>query len=262
VTHAPSQEPDNTIAVQRTAQPHKIDPHRPHVPDGQPLIKATNLVMVSKLKQVFAPVTAEFYPGTVTAILGPNGSGKTPFVLSLAGRMKPTDGTLTFGQYQLPRQRNKIMRSAGLGFFNKVNEVEKGVLVRTHIATELNMFDKKINHHAVADYLSRWNLEDIADKRIKDLTAQERIYLGIALGMVNEPLFLGIEDVEIELSYTQSSRIMEHLGHIAHEQNTAITVICLEPGVAKLADNIITMPKINKERSAPMSADIINGKEA
>ncbi len=262
MTNQLSQTREHTSAAQQPAQIHRIDSHRPRVSEGEPLIKATNLAMTNKLKQVFAPVTAEFYPGTVTAILGPNGSGKTPFVLSLAGRMKPTGGTLVFGQYPLPHQRNKMMRYAGLGFFDKVNEVEKGVLVRTHIATELNMFNKKANHRAVNDYLKQWHLEDIADKRIKDLNAQERIYLGIALGMVNDPVFLGVEDVEIELSFNQSSRIMEHLGNIAHEQNTAIAVICLEPGVAKLADQIMTMPRISKEPSLPIGNEIIHGKEA
>jgi ABC-type multidrug transport system ATPase subunit len=245
-----------------TSSIHHRDIHRPAIPEGQALISATGLALTNKKRPVFAPITAEFYPGTVTAILGPNGSGKTPFLLSLAGRMKPTEGTLTFGAYQLPRQRGKIMRYAGLGFFNEVNEVEKGVLVRTHIANELNMFDRHANHRAAHEYLEQWGLTGIADKRFKDLTAEERMYLGIALGMVNEPLFLGVEDIEIELSFRQSARAMEFLERIAHEHHTTVAVICLEPQVAALADRTITMPKVGESASpAPTSPTTTQGKE-
>ncbi|MEG2864527.1 MAG: ATP-binding cassette domain-containing protein, partial [Eggerthellaceae bacterium] len=56
-------------------------------------------------------------PGQILAVRGHNGSGKTALLLTLAGRMSYTEGTLRVGEFQLPRQRGKVQKTVGLGLF-------------------------------------------------------------------------------------------------------------------------------------------------
>ena len=41
-------------------------------------------------------ITLELEPGRIYALLGPNGSGKTTFMKTVAGLVKPTEGTVLY----------------------------------------------------------------------------------------------------------------------------------------------------------------------
>ena len=67
--------------------------------------------MYKRQGYAYREVDVDVHKGELVAVRGRNGSGKTALLLTLAGRMKQTEGTLNVGEFELPRQRSKAADS-------------------------------------------------------------------------------------------------------------------------------------------------------
>ena len=65
-------------------------------------------------RPVLRDVTIDIPPGEVTALLGPNGTGKSTLVLTVAGVLKPTSGHVLLGEQDLTKKRPEKIRRAGV----------------------------------------------------------------------------------------------------------------------------------------------------
>lgn len=205
---------------------------------------------------VFKDVSFDIPRGRVTALCGENGSGKTELLLVLAGRMPITTGTLTVDGFTLPRQHNKMRREAGLGFFTNVNEVRPSLRVRALVAAELELYGRKSNKHSTADYIHVWGMDDIADERAENLTAEQRVMFGIALGMVSEPKILVVDDIESDLTQHQGRKMMSYLCRLTQGRDLTVVVGCTEYEIARGADAVVLMTENAAAQREKVEADI------
>ena len=91
---------------------------------GAPYISARGLGLKTYAGYAYREVDVDVHKGELVAVRGRNGSGKTALLLTLAGRMKQTEGTLNVGEFELPRQRSKAERHVGLGLFSGLNDLQ------------------------------------------------------------------------------------------------------------------------------------------
>ncbi|MEG0070386.1 MAG: ATP-binding cassette domain-containing protein [Raoultibacter sp.] len=182
-------------------------------------------------------------PGQILAVRGHNGSGKTALLLTLAGRMSYTEGTLRVGEFQLPRQRGKVQKTVGLGLFEQLNGLQESLKVSYAVGAEFELYGRRPGKGAVLDYLKQWHLFDIAQMLVKDLTAEKRVQLGVALACVGNPQMIVIDDIEDQLTKTQSEEIMATLVDLAHTRKMAIAVGCIERDLATMADGVCYLEK-------------------
>ena len=186
----------------------------------------------------FAGVTLTVHKGELLALRGQNGSGKTALLLTLAGRMVANQGTLTLLGHSMPKERRKIQKRIGLGEIKGLNDMGDNLSVIYAVGAEFELYGKRPKADTVHAYMQKWDLEDVARLQIKDLSEEMRIRVGIALGMVNDPDMLCVDNVEDQLTSVQSMRLMEFLGQIAHEHNMAVIVACTDRELAAQADAI------------------------
>ena len=71
-----------------------------------PLLALDSVTIGYPGNPVLRDVTLEIFPGQALAVLGPNGSGKTAFLKTIAGVLQPLAGTVRFG----PTVEGKAMR--------------------------------------------------------------------------------------------------------------------------------------------------------
>ena len=83
--------------------------------EAKPYFCARGLGLKTYAGYAYRAVDVDARAGELTAVRGRNGSGKTALLLTLAGRMKPTEGSLSAGGLELPRQRGEGCAARGPG---------------------------------------------------------------------------------------------------------------------------------------------------
>jgi ABC-type cobalamin/Fe3+-siderophores transport system ATPase subunit len=205
----------------------------------QPYISARGLTLKSPLGAMYADVTFDIDRGTCCSVVANSGEGKTELLLTIAGRMKQTSGTLTVGGYPIPRKRSRVRRMSGLGFFEHVNEVQPVLTVANVVSAELNLHSRRSGRKAVRAFLEEWGLQDYARRKIETLDRYTYVRLGIVLGLAGDPELLVVDDIESDLTAHQSLKLMDELRRIARERNIAVVVACTDYDLAVYADKAL-----------------------
>lgn len=216
---------------------------------GEPLIVAHGLTLGLPFRMSYGNVDLSIPRGSVCAIVAENNQGKTELLLSLVGRMKPTAGTLEVAGYSLPRRRAKVRRMSGMGFFDRVNEVQPVLSVKNVVAAELNLYSLRSGRRATEAFMSEWGLASIAQEKVESLDRFAYVRLGIALGMVGDPLILVVDDIESDLTRHQSLKLMEELKDIAHNRAMTVVVACTDYDLALSADMAVPVSESAREQA-------------
>jgi ABC-type cobalamin/Fe3+-siderophores transport system ATPase subunit len=180
---------------------------------------------------------------TLTAVVGPHGSGKTSLLLTLGGRMVLARGTLEVAGCRLPREHRRVAKICGMGVFAGLNDLADNLLSRRVLTAELELYRKPHHRQDVQEFLENWGLSHIADIRVRDLDEMDRVRFGIALALVNQPKMLIVDDVEDSLTLDQSLELMHELYDIAHVDHVTTLVSVTDPTIASAADQVIPMER-------------------
>lgn len=215
-----------------------LDPLGTNPPRNAAFAHAEGLGLRTKVGCPYAGMDIELHRGELTALRGRNGSGKTALLLTLAGRMAHTEGTLTILGEKMPKGHGRVQGRIGLGLIEGVNDIQSNLTVFHIVAAEFELHGRKAKKADVMEFLREWDLAGVARMRARDLSRERFVWLGIVLGMVGNPEGLAVDDVEDQLTRVQSERLMAQLHRIAHERNVAVTVACTERSLADMADRV------------------------
>ena len=81
----------------------------------------------------FQDVDLNAGPGSLIAVEGPSGSGRTCLLLALTGRMRPAAGHAEVGGLRLPQKMAAVRRISALGHVPGVSELDPALTVAEHL---------------------------------------------------------------------------------------------------------------------------------
>ncbi|MER6832949.1 ATP-binding cassette domain-containing protein [Streptomyces cellulosae] len=200
----------------------------------------------------FRDVSADAAPGALIAVTGPSGSGRTCLLLTLTGRMKPTEGRAVVGGLELPRRMAAVRRRSALAHVAGVTDLEPALTVAEHLR------EQELLRRRFGDALPRPRqlLRPRAERRrerrrhidealaaagldlaalpkgertaVRDLERVEALRLSLALALLGRPRLLGVDDADLKLSAAEREEVWELLRSVA---GTGVTVlaVCSEP---------------------------------
>ncbi|MEI4196008.1 ABC transporter ATP-binding protein [Roseovarius sp. E0-M6] len=179
--------------------------------------------------------------GEVRALIGPNGAGKTTLVGMICGRIVPSAGRVTFDGRDitgLPAHK-RIM--AGMAYTFQITSVFTGLDVRENVALAARRHMRPAETGpAVEAALARVGLADRIDQEAGDLSYGHQRLLEIAMGLVQSPRLLildeptqGLSDAEIagfkglvrELAGDTTILLIEHNMSVVMELADRVTVL-------------------------------------
>ncbi|WP_030314482.1 ATP-binding cassette domain-containing protein [Streptomyces flavochromogenes] len=196
----------------------------------------------------FRKVSFRAGPGTLVAIEGPSGSGRTCLLLALTGRMKAKEGTAEIGGLPLPRKMAAVRRISALGHVPGVSELDPAFTVAEHLGERAllqSRFDgsvrtflrrpserrasarARIDEAVAAAGLDLASLPKGERTSVRDLERLEALRLSIALALIGTPRLLAVDDTDLKLSDADRAEAWALLRSVA-DSGTTVLAVCSE----------------------------------
>ncbi|MGI5454077.1 ATP-binding cassette domain-containing protein [Streptomyces sp. CA-249302] len=212
----------------------------------------------------FRDVTFAAEPGSLIAVEGPSGSGRTCLLLALTGRMKATEGAAEVGEWKLPKQLAAVRRVSGLAHVAGVTDLEPALTVGEHLherallqrrfgdslrgllkprAERTAEAKLRIDTALTAAGLDRAALPKGSRTAVRDLERLEAVRLSIALALLGRPRLLGVDDTDLKLSDAERAEVWALLRSIA-ESGTTVVAVCSEA-----PEDTVVVSTAEKERA-------------
>ncbi|MCM2428957.1 ATP-binding cassette domain-containing protein [Streptomyces sp. RKAG337] len=189
--------------------------------------------------RVFGDVSFSAPAGTLIAVEGPSGTGRTCLMLALTGRMKATEGHAEVHGHPLPRRMPAVRRISALGPVDGISALEPALTVAEHLRERVLLQRRFASRAArdradVAAALKAAGLElDSLVKgertAVRDLERLEALRLGVALALLPRPRVLGIDDVDHKLGDTDRELAWSMLRSVADAGTTVLGVCTRAP---------------------------------
>lgn len=155
-------------------------------------INVSGLKKSYKTNHVLKDVSFTIRKGSIFALLGSNGSGKTTVVKILSTLTRPDGGNATISGFDVVQQGDSVRRCISLtGQFAAVDEVLTGRENLNLIGQLKHLTDvgSKVN-----EWLSFFNLEDTADRKVSTYSGGMRRRLDIAMSLMGNPQVLFLDE--------------------------------------------------------------------
>jgi ABC-2 type transport system ATP-binding protein len=190
-------------------------------------------------RKVYPATTFEIPAGSVTALLGASGTGKTSLLLTIAGRMRGWHGTVTVCGIDVARHSSHVRGLVGLGLMPGVNDLAEALTCAQHV-TEAHVFVPRSKRSGYRSVLAEVGLDDAANVQVKRLDAEQRIRLGLALAIVRDVRVLVVDDLDRDLNHEERTRVLELLQDLADDGLTVLFA-CVDEATAARAHVVIPL---------------------
>ncbi|WP_343242958.1 ATP-binding cassette domain-containing protein [Streptomyces sp. SID12501] len=196
----------------------------------------------------FREVSFDAEPGSLIAVEGPSGSGRTCLLLALTGRMKATEGSATVGGWSLPKQSAAVRRVSALAHVPGVTDLDPALTVGEHLrerallerrfggslrgllrprAQRAAGTERRVDAALTAAGLDPESLPKGLRTAVRDLERLEALRLSVALALIGGPLLLGVDDTDLKLSDAERAEVWALLRSLA-EAGTTVVAVCSE----------------------------------
>ncbi|HEY9040459.1 MAG TPA: ABC transporter ATP-binding protein [Roseovarius sp.] len=186
-------------------------------------------------------VTLDVTEGEVRALIGPNGAGKTTLVGLISGRIAPSAGRVAFAGRDITRLPAHKRTLLGMAYTFQITSVFARLPVAENVALAARRhMPRREVPGAVRAALARVGLEDEAASRAGDLSYGHQRLLEIAMGLVQAPRLLILDEPTQGLSEGEIADFLALVRELAGQT----TILLIEHNmdvVMALADRVTVL---------------------
>ena len=199
------------------------------------MISAKSISVTRGATAVIKDFSAEFKAGTITAIIGPNGCGKSTLFAAIAGDLPLASGAISLNGkdvhcYQiaeLAKLRSVVLQQPAFNLAFTVNEV---------LAMARSAGSTLASESAA---ISKLAITELADRKVTQLSGGERQRVAIALAIAVEAQVLLLDEPLAAQDVESANRIIELLKAEAKGGKTIILVAHVPESELSWCDQII-----------------------
>jgi len=212
---------------------------RRRLPDGPLPLSVRGLSFAYGAERVLEDVTFDVDPGTVVAIVGATGSGKSTLCNLLAGLARPTAGEIRLGDVPLSLADPRDLRSAVALVFQETflfaDTVLENLTLGEAVEEERLAWAVEIAQATYIEDLARGR-DTIVGERGVTLSGGQRQRLALARALLRHPRLLLLDDATSAIDPVVEQRILDGL---RAELDTTTLVVAHRVATIRLADRVL-----------------------
>jgi len=199
-------------------------------------IQVEGLKKSYKQLDVLKGVDFEAEQGSIFALLGSNGSGKTTIVKILTTLLKQDDGNVTVNGFDVVLKPSNVRQSISLtGQFAAVDEILTG---RENISMIARLRHLSNPRQVADDLLKRLGLNDAADRRASTYSGGMSRRLDIAMSLVGKPQLIFLDEPTTGLDPEGRIEVWKIVKELADAGTTVFLTTQYLEEAEQLADQI------------------------
>src|ERR671921_582919 len=177
--------------------------------------------------------------GSIFALLGSNGAGKTTVVKILSTLLKPDAGTATVNGFDVATHPAEVRESISLtGQFAAVDEILTG---RENLVLMARLRRVKDAGQIADDLLARFQLTDAAKRRVATYSGGMRRRLDIAMSLIGNPPGIFLDAPTTGLDPQARIEVWNSVKELAGQGTTVLLTTQYLEEAEQLADRIVIL---------------------
>jgi ABC-2 type transport system ATP-binding protein len=202
----------------------------------KPAIEIAGLTKSYGDHRVLRGVNLSVPPGTIFALLGSNGAGKTTAVRILSTLLKADGGTAAISGYDVATQPANVRESISLtGQFAAVDEILTG---RENLVLVAQLRRLKDPGGIADGLLARFALTDAAGRKVAAYSGGMRRRLDIAMSLIGNPPVLFLDEPTTGLDPQSRIEVWKSVQELAGQGTTVLLTTQYLDEAEQLADRI------------------------
>ena len=173
-------------------------------------------------KSVLHDIGLSVRRGAIMGLLGPNGAGKTTLISILTGIIDKDQGEITVGGFDLERQRGPIQSRCSyvpqtLAFYPRLSAREN----LEYFGSLWGLKGKKLKER-MAFCIDAGSMGAFVHKRADTFSGGMKRRLNLAIGLLNEPDILYLDEPTVGVDAQSRNYILETIRKINREKGTTV----------------------------------------
>ncbi|MEU4291781.1 ATP-binding cassette domain-containing protein [Kribbella sp. NPDC026596] len=204
--------------------------------EQSPAIQVQGLEKSYRELQVLRGVDFEVARGSIFALLGSNGAGKTTVVKILSTLLKADAGTASVDGFDVATQSDDVRESISLtGQFAAVDEILSG---RENLVLIARLRHLKDPAKIADDLLERFSLTDAAARKVATYSGGMRRRLDIAMSLIGSPPVIFLDEPTTGLDPEARLEVWNSVKELAGKGTTVLLTTQYLDEAEQLADRI------------------------
>lgn len=173
-------------------------------------------------------------PGKITAIVGPNGSGKTTIIKTILGLVKPDNGDILIDEKSILGEH---LYRKSIGYMPQATSFPENLTVRKVIKMICDLRNSNIEPDAAL--IAALNLNAEMSKQVKTLSGGNKQKVSALIALMFNPSIIILDEPTAGLDPVASSNLKELIINEKKKGKTIILTSHIMSEIEELADHII-----------------------
>ncbi len=200
------------------------------------MIEVVDLTKRFGKKTVFEKINLKFKEGAITALLGPNGVGKTTFVKCILGLVKPSEGYILIDGKKTDKD---FTYRENIGYMSQNAEFPENLTAKD--LKEMLIGIRKAKKRLDEELFELLNLAPYFDKPIKTLSGGTKQKVNAYLAFLFDPDILIADEPTAGLDLVSALRLKEKLIRQKQKGKTIIMPSHIVSEVEEISDDVVLM---------------------
>lgn len=227
--------------TQSQSQTRTTAPGAPSGPEASPGIRAEHVSRAFGSVQAVLDLSFEAPRGAVTALVGPNGCGKSTLMLMLASLLAPDSGRVLIGGVDPTKDSPAVRRMVGwmpdqFGAWDSLRVAEVlEVMGRAYFLPAAQVRERTM------ELLDLMDLQPLAQQPAHVLSRGQKQRLGLARTLVHSPQVLILDEPASGLDPASRRRLLRVVRQAASDGTTVLVSSHILSELEEMADHVVFM---------------------